>query len=322
MKKRFKTLAIAGTIVLGMTSLTGCSSTKELEEQATDKAKVALILSQGGVNDQSFNQSAWKGAVVAEKKYGINAMYYEAKQESDFATNIEAAIDQESDLIIGVGFQLTDAIGRAAKAYPEQKFAIIDGSFGEDIPENVVPILFNEEQSGYSVGLIASKMTKTNKVGFIGGMNIPSVTNFLIGFEKAIKEENPDIQVMSQYANSFTDASKGRAISTQMIRNGVDIIFTAGGGVNNGTIEVSKEAGTKVIGVDMPMNYIMTDTIITSALKNVDTGVELIVKDLVEGNFKGGQVKMFDFSNKGVGFEKTDLIPNNIIEYVETKINE
>lgn len=319
MKKSLKVLSIATAMILGTTLTIGCSS-KEVTKDSEQK-KVALILSEGGVNDQSFNQSAWAGAVKAEEKYNIDANYYESKQESDFATNIETAVDEGNDLIIGVGFKLTDSIAKAAKAYPEQKFAIIDGSFGDEIPENVVPILFNEEQSGYSVGLIASKMTKTNKVGFIGGMDIPSVSNFLVGFEKAIKEENPNIEVVSQYANSFTDAAKGRAISTQMIKNGVDIIFTAGGGVNNGTIETCKELGKKVIGVDMPMNYIMTDTIITSALKNVDTGVELIVKDLVEDNYKGGQVKMFDFSNKGVGFEKSDLIPQDVIEYTESKIN-
>ena len=317
MIKKFKVLFLSAAITFSSIGLAGCASDKTME---SDKMKVTLVLDEGGVNDQSFNESAWGGALEAKKKYGVEVSYIESKQETEYLSNIESAIDLDSDLIIGVGFKLTDTILDAALAYPEQKFAIIDGTYAE-IPDNVVPILFNEEQSGYSVGLIAAEMTKSNKVGFIGGMDIPSVTNFLVGFEKAIKEVNPDITVTSQYANSFVDAAKGKAISEQMINSGVDIIFTAGGGVNAGTFEAVKENGKYAIGVDMPSSYIAPDVILTSALKNVGTGVELITKDLIEGNFKGGQVKMFDLSNGGVGFEKTDLLSADLIEKIENKLN-
>lgn len=314
MLKKIKSLLFVGILSLGVV---GCSSTKE--ETKDDVKKVTLILDEGGVNDQSFNQSAWSGALSAKEKYGVDVQYIEAKQESDYATNIETAIDMESDLIIGVGFKLTEAIENAAKAYPEQKFAAIDCAY-EQIPLNVVPILFNEEQSGYTAGLVASQMTKTKKVGFIGGMDIPSCSNFVVGFKKALKEIDPEIEVLVQYANSFTDAAKGRSIANQMINSGADIIFTAGGGVNNGTWEACKEANIKSIGVDMPSNQFAPDTIITSALKNVGTGVELTVKDLVEDNFIGGQIKMFDLSNGGVGYEVTDLIPQDVIDFADKKI--
>ena len=316
MLKKIKILLLAGVISIGVV---GCSS-KGNEEVVEDKVKITLVLDEGGVNDQSFNQSAWEGALKAKEDLGVEVSYIEAKQESDYATNIETAIDQESDLIIGVGFKLTDTIEQSAKAYPEQKFAIIDGTYDE-IPSNVAPILFNEEQAGYSVGLIAANMTETNVAGFIGGMEIPSVTNFLVGFEKAIKEENSDIKILTQYANSFTDAAKGRSIGEQMISNKADILFTAGGGINAGVFEVCKEKNIKAIGVDMPSNYIAPDVIITSALKNVGTGVELITKDLVAGKFKGGEVKMFDLTNGGVGFEKTNLLSNELVKYVEDKLN-
>ena len=276
MQKKIKSLILAGLIFVGGTGIVGCTKASDDE-----KVKVTLILDEGGVNDQSFNQSAWEGALEAKEQYGVEINYIEAKQESDYATNIDMAIDQDADLVIGVGFKLTDTIEEAAKTYPESKFAIIDGTY-EDIPENIMPILFNEEQAGYCAGLVAANMTKTNVIGFIGGMEIPSVTNFLIGFEKAIKEENKDIKVLSQYANSFSDASKGRVIAEQMINDKADIIFTAGGGVNSGVFEVTKEKGLYAIGVDMPSNYISPETIVTSALKNVGTGVELTVKDLVE----------------------------------------
>ena len=315
MQKKIKSLILAGLIFVGGTGIVGCTKASDDE-----KVKITLILDEGGVNDQSFNQSAWEGALEAKEQYGVEINYIEAKQESDYATNIDMAIDQDADLVIGVGFKLTDTIEEAAKTYPESKFAIIDGTY-EDIPENIMPILFNEEQAGYCAGLVAANMTKTNVIGFVGGMEIPSVTNFLIGFEKAIKEENKDIKVLSQYANSFSDASKGRVIAEQMINEKADIIFTAGGGVNSGVFEVTKEKGLYAIGVDMPSNYISPETIVTSALKNVGTGVELTVKYLVEGNFKGGEAKVFDLTNGGVGYEKTDLIPKDLVEYIDNKFS-
>lgn len=314
MFKRIQMLALSVVVTMG--ALVGCNKKEEVKD---DDIKVTLVLTEGGVNDQSFNQSAWEGAEEAAKEYGVEISYLECKQKSEYASNIEIAVDNDSDLVIGVGYEMTDAIKNAAEDYPEQKFAIIDGSY-KDTPNNVKSILFDEQGAGYSVGLIAGKMTKTNNVGFIGGMDIPSVSNFAVGFEKGLKEINPEIQLSTQYANSFTDAAKGRAISQQMIQSGVDIIFTAGGGVNNGVIEASKELGTKVIGVDMPMNHIEPSTIITSALKNVNTGVKLTIKDLVDNRFVGGISETYNLSNSGVGFEKTDLIPEETIKYVEKKL--
>ena len=315
MFKKIKSLLLV-TLVVGST-VVGCSKTT-VED---DKVKVTLVLDEGGVNDQSFNQSAWEGALKAKDVYGVEVNYMEAKQESDYATNIETAIDNKSDLVIGVGFKIADAIKEASENYPEQQFAIIDGTYDE-IPKNVQPILFNEEEAGYSVGLIAGKMTTTNKIGFIGGMDIPSVTNFLIGFEKGAKEVNPEIEVLRQYANSFTDAAKGKAIAQQMIKNNAYIIFTAGGGVNIGAWEAcTEEEGIKSIGVDMPSNQFAPNTIITSALKNIGIGVASTIKDLVNGDFAGGEAKVYNLSNGGVGFEKTNLLSDDLIKYVEGKIN-
>ena len=321
--KKIKMLALSTILVTGTLGLVGCSSKENNVEKDDTMFKVTLVLDEGGVNDQSFNESAYNGAKEAQEEYGnIEVSYLESKSESEYMSNIETAIDNKSDLVVGVGFKLADTIEESAKNYPEQKFAIIDGQFKNEIPANVVPILFNEEQSGYSAGLIASKMTKTNKVGFIGGMDIPSVTNFVIGFEKALKEVNPEITVSRQYANSFTDSAKGKAIANQMISQGVDIIFTAGGGVNNGVFESSVENNTMAIGVDMPCNYIAPNNVITSALKNVGHGLKMVIKDTIDGNFTGGQVKMFDLSNGGVGYELTDLIPQDVIEFANNKIKE
>ena len=309
---------VLGLVACATIGMVGCSSSNE---DKSEKLKVALILSEGGINDESFNQSAWEGALSAKENLDVDVSYLESKQVSDYATNIESAIDQDNDLIIGVGFQLGDAIKEASENYPDQKFAIVDSTYDE-IPSNLTPILFNEKQAGYSVGVIASELSKTKTVGFVGGMDIPSCSNFLVGFEQAIKDEGKGVKVLSQYANSFTDASKGKAISQQMINEGADILFMAGGGVNNGTLEVAREKGIKAIGVDMPSHHLAPETVITSALKNVGTGVELTIKALQQNTLTGGEPIYYNISNKGVGFEKTYHIHPELIEYVENKVKE
>ena len=315
MFKKIKSLLLV-TLVVGST-VVGCSKS----DSVNDKARVTLVLSTGGVNDQSFNQSAWEGALKAQDKYNVEVSYIESHQDSEYMQNIETAIDQDSDLVVGVGFKLTDVIKDAAEDYPEQKFAIIDGTY-DNMPNNVTSIMFSEEQAGYAAGLVAANTSETGVVGFIGGIDIPSCSNFLVGFEKAIKEENPNMKVLSQYTNTFTDAAKGRIIAEQMVKDDADILFMASGAGNSGTIEVVRENNIKAIGVDMPNNYIAPEHIITSALKNVGTGLELTIKDLVEGNFEGGQAKIYDLSNGGVGFEKTNLLSDDLIEYVEKKIGQ
>lgn len=313
MFKKIKSLLLV-TLVVGGT-VVGCGKSTD----DVDKTKVTLVLSTGGVNDQSFNQSAWEGAKEAEKELGVEVSYLESKSDSEYIQNIETAIDNDSDLVIGVGFQMGDAIKDAAESYPEQQFAIIDSSY-EEIPENVRPILFNEEQAGYTVGLIASKMTKTGTVGFIGGMDIPSCSNFGVGFKKAMEEENKDSKVLVQFTNSFTDAAKGRVVAEQMVKDGADILFMASGGGNSGILEVAKENNIKVIGVDMPNNYLAPEYVITSALKNVGEGVKLTIKDFTEGNFNGGNEVRYDLTNGGVGFEKTSLLSDEVVKYVEEKL--
>ena len=313
MFKKIKSLLLITLVVGG--SVVGCGKTTDVNK---DKAKVTLVLSVGGVNDQSFNQGAWEGAKEAAEELGVEVSYLESNSDADYMQNIETAVDEDADLVVGVGFQLGDAIKEAAEAYPEQSFAIIDSTYDE-VPENVRCITFNEEQAGYAAGLVASKMTKTGKVGFVGGMDIPSCSNFSIGFKKAMEEVLPESKTLIQFTNSFTDAAKGRVVAEQMVKEGVDIIFMAAGGGNSGALEVVKENNIKAIGVDMANNYLAPDHIVTSALKNVGEGLKLTLKDFTDGNFKGGEVK-YDISNGGVGFEKTDLLSDEIIKFVEDKL--
>ena len=315
MMKKIKTLIAIG--VLSLASV-GCSSTKEVKD---DTIKVCVVLDEGGANDQSFNQSAIEGLYKARDEYGVEVSYIESTGgESEYLTNIESAVDLDCDLVVAVGYKFTEEIEEASKAYPDQKFAIIDGQFESEIPSNVIPILFDEAGAGYAVGLIASQITETNKVAFLGGYDIPSVTGFMDGFIVGVKEGNENIEVKTQFANSFTDAAKGKAMAQQLIKDNYDIIFSASGGVNQGVWEACKELDKMAIGVDMPSSH-MSDTIITSAIKNVGTGLELTIKDLVEGNFKGGEAIKYDLSNGGVGYEVTRHLSDEVIRFVEGRIN-
>ena len=314
MFKKIKSLLLAGVLTLGMV---GCSQTKNTSKEDEAK-KITLILSVGGVNDESFNQGAWEGALKTSEEMGIDVSYLESNSDSDYAPNIETAIDNDSDLVVGVGFQVGDAIKEAAKAHPGQKFVTIDSTYEEGL-DNVRNISFDEQQAGYLTGLIASQMTKTNTIGWIGGLDIPSCSNFYVGYEKGAKEGNKDIKILKQFTNSFTDAAKGRVVAQQMVNEGADIIFMASGGGNAGSLEVVRENNIKAIGVDMPNNYLAPDYIITSALKNVGEGLSLTIKDFLSGNFTSGEVK-YDLSNGGVGFEKTDLLSDEVIKFVEDKL--
>lgn len=316
-----KKIIILGTLLLLTSSLTiGCQSNKESNQTNKDAENtlVTLVLDKGTVNDESFNQSAWNGAKKAKEELGVNIKYLESNTDADYATNIEHAIDLNSDLIIGVGFNLTDAIGDAAKNYPEQKFAIVDGSF-EEIPSNVTPILFNEKEAGYLAGIVAAKSIEGNNFGFIGGFEVPAVINFKEGFEEGLLYVNKDATLSTQYANSFTDAAKGKIIAKNMYSNDINCIMTAGGGVNIGVYEAASELNKYAVAVDMAQNSVSPNVILTSALKNVDIGVYDVIKNLTSGSLKSGEAIMYNISNDGVGFEKTKLLSDETISFAEAQ---
>lgn len=316
-----KLLSIGLVTVLAGSMLVGCSPSKDSKDSNSggdDKVKVTMITDVGGVNDQSFNQSAWEGLEKAEKDLGVDVKYIESKQESDYTNNIETAIDDGADLVIGVGFKMEKAIGEAAKTYKDQKFGLIDADFGGKPPQNVESIMFKAEESSYLVGLVAGKLTETNKVGFVGGMEGPVIETFEAGFTAGVKAANPEAEVVSQYANSFADPAKGKSITNQMISKGVDIVFHASGDTGTGVIEAAKEAGKKAIGVDRDQKSVAPETVISSAIKRVDVGVYDTVKNLVDGKFNGGKVTVYGLKEDGVGISEStkENVSPDVLEFV------
>jgi len=279
--------------------------------------KVAMVTDVGGINDQSFNQSAWDGMEKSKEELGAEIVYLESNQEADYAPNLETLYDQENDLIWGIGFMMGDKVREAAEINPEQKYACID-MFYQDPPENVLGVNFKEQECSFLVGYIAGKMTRVNKVGFVGGMDFDVIHRFHYGFMAGVMTANPDCEVLVQYAGAFDDVTKGKSIANQMYQKGADIVFHAAGFTGTGVIEAAKENGKYVIGVDMDQNFLAPENVITSAVKRVDNGIFNVVKDLVEGNFKGGGNVVYGLAEGGVDIAATSSkhVPGDILDEV------
>ena len=321
-----KIVALSLTMIMSVGILVGCGSNNEGGSASDEKISVGMITDVGGVHDESFNQSSWEGLQSVEKELGkdkVEVKYLESKQDADYVPNIEQFIDEETDLIIGIGYKLADAIEQAAKNYPEQQFAIVDESY-ENQPENVTSLVFEGNVAGYLVGLVAGKMTETNKVAFIGGMESVVLKEFEVGYIAGVKDANPDAEVLVQYANSFSDSALGKSIANAMISKGVDIVFPCAGAAGTGAIEAAKEANKMAIGVDKDQNDLAPDNVITSAMKNVDVAVANIVKALADGSYKAGEVKMNTLVTGGVGIAPTSEknVPAEVLSFVEEKSQE
>lgn len=316
-----KLLSLGTSVIVASSMLVGCGNTSKGKE-AKKTIKVGMVADVGGINDESFNQSAWEGLQKAKDDLGIDIKVIESKQKSDYIPNLETMIDDKMDLIIGVGYTMAEDIKTQAKNYPEQQFAIIDETY-EDIPKNVTPILFKENEAAYLTGLIAGRMTKTNQVGFIGGMDSAVVNRFEYGYKYGVNEANKDAQIKTQYAGTFGDAAKGKSIANQMYSGGADIILSAAGGTGLGAIESAKEQNKYAIGVDMDQSKLAPDNVLTSALKKVNVGVYDTVKDFVDGNLKGGETKVYGLEQDGVGIPETTkkLVSQEILDYVNSQID-
>lgn len=336
MKKHTMSFLFVGLLV-AMLAITGCGGSKPadpdvqtetpaeeptteapVEEPVEEAISALMVTDTGGVNDQSFNQITWTGLERAKEEFGAEVSYIESHQESDYAANLESALDQGNDLIWGVGFMMEDAVFSAAQANPDQKYACVDVAFPESL-DNLIGITFKDHESSYLVGYIAGKMTKTNKIGFIGGMEGVVISRFHYGYMAGAKAANPDVEIFEQYAESFGDVAKGKAIANQMYQKGADIVFHAAGGVGIGVIEAAKESDKYAIGVDMDQNHLAPDNVITSAVKKIDNAVVAVLKDLQDGKFPGGTNETYGLKEGGVGIADTTskLVPQEILDEVK-----
>lgn len=301
--------------VLTAAMVASVSAMPQMVAAADDEFKIGLITDVGGVNDGSFNQSAWEGLEKAGEELGVDVNYLESATDADYQPNMETFVDEDYDLIISVGYMLADATREAAEANPDTKFAIIDDS-SIDLP-NVTSLMFKAEQASYLVGYVAGLTTKTNNIGFVVGMTNETMNQFGYGYCAGAIDANPDITVQQFNANSFADSATGKTMANTAITNGADIVFQAAGATGLGVIEACQEAGVYAIGVDSDQSSIAPKTVLTSAMKRVDNAVYDAVQELIDDKLEGG-VQTFDLAAGGVDIAPSqDLISDDVIKAVD-----
>ena len=311
-------VAAACALALGLAACGGsktASNGSGSASAASSDYQVTMVTDMGGVNDQSFNELAWDGLQKLTKDTGIKTSYTESKQESDYATNLDKAVDGGNKLVWGIGFAMADAVESAAKQNPDVNFAIIDNAY-EKPESNLTGVTFRSQESSFVVGYIAAMTSQTGKVGFVGGIKSDVLATFEYGYragvEYANKKAGKNVQVTVQYTETFTDAAKGKALGQKLYSDGNDIVFACAGNAGNGVIEAATEANKMVIGVDKDQYDLAPKNMLTSAMKNVDEAVETVSKEAADGKEIGGQNIELGMSDGAVGIsEHHDLMSDD-----------
>ncbi|MBI6545296.1 MAG: BMP family ABC transporter substrate-binding protein, partial [Cyanobacteria bacterium NC_groundwater_1444_Ag_S-0.65um_54_12] len=234
--------------------------------------KVGLVTDTGGLNDGSFNYLASQGLARAKKTLKVKTSIIESKQFTDYEKNLSQFAAAHYDMVISVGFMMGDATQKVASRFSGTNFAIIDFSYPKVLP-NIIGVTFAEEQAGYLAGALAAMQSRTGTIGFVGGMDVPVIHRFKIGYEAGGKAANPKINFLSGYTGNFDDPAKGREVATAQYQHGADIVFHASGRCGLGVIDAAKAANQLAIGVDADQHSIAPDHVLSSALKRVDLAV-------------------------------------------------
>ena len=292
------------------------------ETPTGEEVSVTMVTDFGGVNDKSFNQSAYEGLQKAEEEGEATFDYIESHKEADFVPNLESALDSESDLILTVGYALFPATDEAAEENPEQNYVIIDNANENDRP-NLLGVNFADHQNSFLVGYIAGMQSETNNVGFVGGIQSAIIDRFEYGFragvEQAAREKEEEITVQVQYANSFDDQAAGKNIADRMYQEGADVIFHAAGGVGIGVIEAAKENDKWVVGVDRDQQDEAPDHMLVSTVKGVGDAVRQIIDEFAQGKFEGGDqtFTLADGESVTIAYAENGIVSQEIKDKVE-----
>ncbi|MCD3326242.1 BMP family ABC transporter substrate-binding protein, partial [Clostridium botulinum D/C] len=330
------TIAMVGSLFVGCGNAAGPNGEKKGEPKQEQKSsiKVGLATDEGGLNDKSFNQSADKGLKKAKQELGAEYKPIESKGKESYVQNLQLlSQDFGADLTFGVGYQMKKALNDVAKGAKDKNFAIIDEKI--NLP-NVQSLLFKEQEGSFLVGVIAAKMTKTNKIGFIGGKEGDVIGRFEAGYVAGAKSINPNIKFDIRYADSFADSNKGYELAKSEYNAGCDIVMHAAGGVGIGLFQATselKKAGKNVwaIGVDMDQALSLlddkgkpqyADVILTSMVKKVDVAVFQAVQAVKDGKFKGGIVKNLGLKENCVEIAQSSRgnVPDDMKKYVKGNV--
>ncbi|MED4452962.1 BMP family ABC transporter substrate-binding protein [Metabacillus fastidiosus] len=328
-------------ILLLSTILTACGGGGKNEEgnegKKDDQFTVAMVTDVGGVDDKSFNQSAWEGLQAFGKANGLEKGsngydYLQSKSDADYATNLNTLARKDFDLIYGIGYLLQSAVDEVAQQQKDTHFAIVDSVVEQP---NVASITFKEHEGSFLVGVVAGLTTKTNKVGFVGGVEGDLIKKFQVGFEQGVKAVNPKAKVDVQYAGAFDAADKGKQIASSMYGSGADIIYHAAGATGNGVfseaIDLKVEDPNRdiwVIGVDRDQHEEGNgktkdgkefNVTLTSMVKRVDVAVQDLSERAKKGDFPGGEVIEYGIEEDAISIATSD---GHLSEEVKGKVQE
>lgn len=324
-----KKLIGLGVATLATVALAVCGNRAAKNDSSSSDAtgvKAAIVTDVGGVDDRSFNQSAWEGLTAWGEENGLKKdegyTYFQSGSESDYVTNLDSAVSGGYNLVFGIGFALENAIAEVAPNNPDTNYVIVDSVVKDH--KNVASVGFADHEASYLAGVAAAKSTKTNHVGFIGGMESVIIDRFEAGFVAGVKSVNKDIKVTVDYAGSFADSAKGQTLAAAQYAAGADVIFHASGGTGNGVFAAAKaENETRneadkvwIIGVDRDQSaegkYTSKDGkesnfVLASTLKEVGTSVKDLAAKALKGEFPGGDIITFSLADKGVDLAETNL---------------
>jgi basic membrane protein A and related proteins len=314
------------------------------DEAAVSDFTACQVTDTGGVDDNSFNETAFNGLVSAGEELGFEPFAQESQAESDYAPNIQAMIDRPCTLVVTVGFLLGDATATAAEENPDQQFAIVDydysveGGDSADEFENVRELTFSTDQAAFLAGYVAAATTETGTVGTYGGVNIPTVTIFMNGFAAGVdyfnEQEDGNVELVGWnaeqqdglFTGDFEDQSRGRDTTEQLIDEGADIIMPVAGPVGQGSIEAIRAGGgnERLIWVDTDGCVSVPDDcdlFLTSVMKNMDVAVHDTVTAAAEGNFEGGAY-VGTLENDGVGIAPFNEFEEEIPQELQDTLDE
>ncbi len=325
MSTKFKNIVLLAGSVFALAACQGQNAANESSEagnadasatsEATGDYAIGMITDEGGVDDRSFNQSAWEGMQAWSEETGNKVQYYESTDSSDFVPNFNTAIADGYDIIFGMGFMLEDTFNEVAPANPDQQFAFIDGQVDQP---NVVSMTFKDQESAFLAGIAAATTSETGKVGFVGGMKTPGIDRFETGFKAGVAHVDDSIEVDAQYVESFGDAATGQQIANAMYTSGADVIYTAAGGSGNGVftearnrLEADSEANIWVIGVDRDQTeegeWSGGNFTLTSTIKDTGSAIVAIAEQSMDTEFPGGELVEYGLADETVDITRGNL---------------
>lgn len=307
---------IKKAIISSLLSMSLCSIS------AAAALKVGLVLDKGGKDDKSFNSAAYAGAMKAQKDLMIDLKYVEATDVNAVENLHRSFARKNFDLIIGIGFAQTEAVKKVAAQFPKIKFAIVDG---EVTAPNVRSLLFEEHEGSFLVGALAAMKSPNHAVGFVGGMDIPLIRRFAMGYAAGAKYVDPNIQISENYVGvtgeAWNNPAKAKELALAQFGKNTDVIFVAAGASNSGVFDAAEEKKKFAIGVDSNQNWMKPGVILTSMMKAVDVSVFDTIKETQAGKFTAGTVR-FGLANKGVDYTIDQYNEKLITPEMKNKVEE